>query len=395
MDIFDKCDKFTRANEVIEAGIYPYFMPISENNGPQVVMNGQKVIMIGSNNYLGLTQDPRVIEASIKATEKYGTSCSGSRFLNGTLDLHRQLERDLADFTQRESALIYGTGFMSNFGTIPALVDRSDVIIMDKSNHASIYAGTIASIGTELKRYKHNDIGDFEKVISAVNHKKGLIVITDGVFSMEGDIAKLKGLTKIAKEHNARIYVDEAHGMGVLGEYGRGASEMLGVEKDVDIVMSTFSKSFGSIGGFVAGPTSVLNYIRHKALPLMFSAAPTPGATAAAIKSLEIIRTEPQHKERLHYISDFMRKELVNIGFDIGEAKDTPIVPIYVRNDEKTFYFWTKLFERGVFANAVISPAVAPDQALLRTSYMASLTDNDLDKVLDIMKTTGKEIGLI
>jgi 8-amino-7-oxononanoate synthase len=395
MDIFEKCYKFTRANEVIEAGIYPYFMPISENNGPEVVMKGKKVIMIGSNNYLGLTQDPRVIEASIKATEKFGTSCSGSRFLNGTLELHRQLEDELAKFTKRESALIFGTGFMSNFGTIPALVDRNDIIIMDKSNHASIYAGTMSSIGTELKRYKHNDMDDLEKVISNVDHNKGLIVITDGVFSMEGDIAKLERLTRIAKEHNARVYVDEAHGMGVLGENSRGASEMLGVEEDVDLVMSTFSKSFGSIGGFIAGPDAVLSYIKHKALPLIFSAAPTPAATAATLKSLEIIQTEPQHKERLHYISSFMRQELVNLGFDIGEAKDTPIVPIYIRDDDKTFYFWTKLFEKGVFANAVISPAVPPDQALLRTSYMASLTDNDLDKVLDIMKTIGKEIGLI
>jgi 8-amino-7-oxononanoate synthase len=395
MDIFEKCFNFTRANEIIEAGIYPYFMPISENSGPTVVMNGKKVIMIGSNNYLGLTQDPRVIEASVKATEKYGTSCSGSRFLNGTLDLHLQLEEALAKFTQRESALIFSTGFMSNLGAIPSLVDRNDIIIMDKANHASIYSGTIASIGTELKRYKHNNMDDLEKVISAVDHNKGLIIVTDGVFSMEGDIAKLQRLTTIAKEHNARVYVDEAHGMGVLGKNGRGASELLEVEDDVDIVMSTFSKSFGSIGGFVAGPAEVIGYIKHKALPLIFSAAPTPAAVAAVIKSLEIIQKEPQHKERLQYISDFMRKELVNLGFDIGDAHNTPIIPIYIRNDEKTFLFWTKLFENGVFANAVISPAVPPDQALLRTSYMASLTDNDLDKVLDIMKSIGKEMDLI
>ncbi len=395
MDIFEKCFNFTRANEVIEAGIYPYFMPISNNYGSKVTMKGKEVIMIGSNNYLGLTQDPRVIEASVKATEKYGTSCSGSRFLNGTLDLHLELEEALAEFTGRESALIFSTGFMSNLGAIPTLVDRNDIIIMDKANHASIYSGTIAAIGTELKRYKHNNMDDLEKVISMVNHNKGLVIVTDGVFSMEGDIAKLPRLTAIAKEHNARVYVDEAHGMGVLGENGRGASELLGVEEDVDIVMSTFSKSFGSIGGFVAGPAAVINYIKHKALPLIFSAAPTPAATAAVLKSLEIIKSEPQHKERLQYISDFMRRELVDLGFDIGDAHDTPIIPIYIRNDEKTFLFWTKLFNMGVFANAVISPAVPPDQALLRTSYMASLTDNDLDKVLDIMKTIGKDMDLI
>ncbi len=379
----------------MEEGTYPYFMPISDNNGPKVVMNGKDIIMIGSNNYLGLTQDPRVIEAAVKATEKFGTSCSGSRFLNGTLDIHLELEEELAKFMNREAVLIFSTGFMSNHGTIPALVDRNDIIIMDKADHASIYAGTVASTGTELKRYKHNNMEDLEKVISSVDHNKGLVIVTDSVFSMEGDIAQLNRLTDIAKEHNARVYVDEAHGTGVLGEHGRGASELLGVESDVDIIMSTFSKSFGSIGGFVAGPGPVISYIKHKALPLMFSAAPTPAATATVLKSLEIMRTEPQHRERLQYISNYMRTEFISLGFDTGVSKDTPIIPIYIRNDEKTFYFWTKLFEKGVFANAIVSPAVPPDQALLRTSYMASLTDNDLDKVLDIMKRIGKDIGLI
>ena len=395
MDIFEKCYNFTRANEIIEAGIYPYFMPISENNGPRVIMDGREIIMIGSNNYLGLTQDPRVIEAANKATEKYGTGCSGSRFLNGTLDIHLELEEKLAKFTNREAVLIFSTGFMANLGAIPALVDRNDIIIMDKADHASIYAGTMAAIGTTVKRYKHNNMDDLERVISSVDHDKGLVIVTDGVFSMEGDIAKLNRLVEIAKEHKARIYVDEAHGIGVLGEKGRGACELLGVEEDVDIIMSTFSKSFGSIGGFVGGPKQVIHYIKHNSLPLMFSAAPTPAATAATIKALEIMSTEPQHKERLQNISDYMSKELVSLGFDTGESKDTPIIPIYIRDDEKTFYFWTKLFDKGVFANAVISPAVPPDQALLRTSYLASLTDNDLDKVLDIMKSIGKNIGLI
>ena len=394
MDIFDKCFKFTRAQETIQAGIYPYFIPVSGNDGPVVQMDGHEVIMIGSNNYLGLTHDPRVIEAAVEATKKYGTSCSGSRFLNGTLDLHIELEEKLARFLNREAALIFSTGYMSNLGAISTIAGRDDYLILDKSDHASIYAGVKAANGTNIKRYIHNDLHSLEKVMSELEPDKGKIIISDGVFSMEGDIIDPE-VIKIAKKYNARIYVDEAHGLGVLGEHGRGSIEYLGLEDQVDIIMSTFSKSLAAIGGLIAGPKPVIDYIKHFASPLIFSAAPTAAATATVIKTLEIIENEPEHQKRLKHTSSRMRKELKNIGFDIGHCQDTPIIPIYIRNDEKTFYFWRQLFDHGVFANAVISPAVAPDQALIRTSFMSTHSDEHLDKVLEILEKVAKQIGLI
>ncbi|MGD9488481.1 MAG: aminotransferase class I/II-fold pyridoxal phosphate-dependent enzyme [Calditrichaceae bacterium] len=395
MDIFTKCKNFTRAKETIKAGMYPYFIPLSGNDGPRVRMDGHEVIMIGSNNYLGLTQDPRVIEAAIEATRKYGTSCSGSRFLNGTLDMHLELEQKIAQFMNREAALIFSTGYMTNLGAISTLAGKDDYIIMDKADHASIYAGTIAALGANIKRYRHNDMEDLERVISRLEPEKGKMIVSDGVFSMEGDLVKLDKLIEIAKKYNARVYIDEAHGVGVLGKNGRGSCEHLGFEEDVDIVMSTFSKSLASIGGFIAGSEEVISYIKHKASPLIFSASPTPAATASVMKAIDIIKSEPEHLQRLQYIASFMRKEFQSIGFDTGVSNDTPIIPIFVRNDEKTFYFWRKLFDAGVFANAVISPAVPPDQALLRTSFMSSHTDEDLEQVLDIMKRIGKETGII
>ncbi len=395
MDIFDKCYQFTRAKETIEAGIYPYFKPLSGNDGPKVEMEGRQVIMIGSNNYLGLTHDPRVVEAAIDATRRYGTSCSGSRFLNGTLDLHLELEAKVADFLGREAALIFSTGYTSNVGAISTIAGRDDYIILDKSDHASIYAGTWAAQGAIVKRFPHNNMEKLEKLLSELDPDKGKIIVSDGVFSMEGDVVQLDRLIPIAKKYNARVYIDEAHGLGVLGDHGRGACEFLGLEQDVDIVMSTFSKSLASLGGFVAGPEEVINFIKHFAGPLVFSASPTPAATAAVLKTIEIIQTEPEHMDRLRYIGDYMREELRSLGFDIGTSKDTPIIPIYIRKDETTFKFWRRLFDEGVFANAVISPAVPPDQALIRTSYMATLSDDDLNKVLTIMQKVGKELHII
>lgn len=396
MDIFDKCARFTRAKETIEAGIYPYFIPLSGNDGPRVQMDGREVIMIGSNNYLGLTQDPRVIEAAVKATEQYGTSCSGSRFLNGTLDLHLELESNLADFLGREAALIFSTGYMSNVGAISTLAGKEDIIILDKSDHASIYAGTWAAhSNTTVKRFPHKDMAKLESLLTEQNGNGGKMIVTDGVFSMEGDLADLKSLSRLAKKYNARLYVDEAHGIGVLGEHGRGSCEMLGVEDDVDLIMSTFSKSFGSLGGFIAGPEYVVNYIKHFAGPLVFSASPTPAATATVLKTLEIIKNEPQHMQRLQYIGEYMRREFKAMGFDIGHSQDTPIIPIYIRDDERTFIFWRRLFDLGVFANAVISPAVAPDSSMIRTSFMSTLSDSDLTKVLEIMHQAGKELNII
>lgn len=395
MDIFEKCFKFTRAQETIQAGIYPYFVPLSGNDGPVVHMDGKEVIMIGSNNYLGLTHDSRVIEAAITATRKYGTSCSGSRFLNGTLDIHLELEAKIAQFFNREAALIFSTGYMSNLGTIATLVDRNDCILMDKSDHASIYAGVLSVTGTCIKRYLHNDMQSLEKMISELETDQAKIIISDGVFSMEGDIVHLDELIKVAKKYNARVYLDEAHGLGVLGEHGRGSAEYLGLESNVDLIMSTFSKSLASLGGFITGSKAVIDYIKHKASPLIFSASPTPAATATVLKTLDIIQNEPEHMRRLNDISKKMRTELKTLGFDIGIGKDTPIIPIYIRNDEKTFIFWRQLFDNGVFANAVISPAVAPDEALIRTSFMSTHSDEHLDKVLSIIEEVARNLGII
>lgn len=395
MDIFEKCRNFTRAKETIEAGIYPYFVPLSGNDGPRVMMDGREIIMIGSNNYLGLTHDPRVVEAAVEATRKYGTSCSGSRFLNGTLDLHLELEQRLAKFINREAALIFSTGYMSNVGAISTIAGKDDYIILDKSDHASIYAGTWAAQGAKVIRFLHNNMESLEHVLAELESDKGKIIVCDGVFSMEGDIVDLAGLVPLARKYNARIYIDEAHGMGVLGTHGRGACEYLGLEDQVDIIMSTFSKSFGSLGGFVAGPAEVINYIKHFAGPLVFSASPTPAATATVLKTLEILESEPHHMQRLQYISEYMHNAFLSLGFNIGESNHTPIIPIYIGDDEKTFLVWKRLFDLGVFANAVISPAVPPDKALIRTSFMATLSDKDLEKVLDILKQVGTELGII
>jgi len=344
---------------------------------------------------LGLTHDRRVIEAAIAATKKYGASCSGSRFMNGTLDLHLALEEKLATFMKREAALIFSTGFLANLGAISALAGRDDYIIMDKADHASIYAGTQAALGATVKRYRHNDMDDLDRVLAELDPKKGKLIVSDGVFSMEGDIVNLERMTQIAKNYQARIYIDEAHGLGVLGKHGRGASEHLGAEDKVDLVMSTFSKSIGSIGGFVAASKQVVNYIKHTARALIFTASPTPAATAAALKSLEIIEREPERMVRLNRISSFMRTEFSGMGFDIGDSKSTPIIPLYIRNDERTMYFWRKLFDSGVFANAVLSPGVPHDQALIRTSFMAVHSDDDLEKALEITQKVGKEVGII
>jgi len=395
MDIFEKCKRFTKAAELIETGNYPYFKPLSGNDGPRVEMDGRSVIMIGSNNYLGLTLDPRVIEASKKATQKYGTSCSGSRFMNGTLDLHLELEEKLAKFMNRETALIFSTGFLANLGAISALAGKDDYILVDRSDHASIYAGTQTASGATIKRYRHNDMDHLERIISNLDKAKGKLIVSDGVFSMEGDIVNLKRMTEIANKYGARIYIDEAHGLGVLGEHGRGACEYLGLEDQVDLVMGTFSKSLGSIGGFVAGSQEVIHYIKHSAQALMFTAAPMPAATAAAIKALDIIEKEPERMKRLNYISSFMHNSLENIGFDIGHSNHSPIIPLYIRDDEKTMYFWKGLFDAGVFTNAVVSPGVPSDQAMIRTSYMSVHSDQDLQKALEIIQNIGKEINII
>ncbi|GAB4371631.1 MAG: pyridoxal phosphate-dependent aminotransferase family protein [Calditrichia bacterium] len=398
MDIFDKCMNFTRAKEVMDQGIYPFFKPIRENYGNRVIMDGREIIMIGSNNYLGLTRDPRVQEAAIKAIERYGTSCSGSRFLNGTLELHEELEEKLAAFVRKEAALCFSTGYQSNLGSISTLVSKEDIIITDKTNHASIFDGIFLAagfnMGANVKRYKHNNMEDLERVLSKLDPEKPKMIVTDGVFSMEGDIVKLPVMVELAKKYKVRIYLDDAHSLGVEGETGRGTQEHYGIWDEVDLVMCTFSKSFASLGGFIAGKSEVVHYIKHFSRPLIFSAAIPPANIASVLKSLEIIQTEPQIVHRLQQIGKTMKREFEALGFNTGET-ETPIIPIIIGDDIKVFQFWRELFEAGIYANAVISPAVPPDRALIRTSFMATHTDDDLDIVLDTFKKVGKKMGLI
>ncbi len=398
MDIFEKCYKFTRAEEAVEQGFYPYFKPIKENHGPRVIMDGKEIIMIGSNNYLGLTKDPRVQEAAIKAIERYGTSCSGSRFLNGTLELHEELEARLATFVRKEAALCFSTGYQSNLGAISTLMSKDDIIITDKTNHASIFDGIFLAsginMGATVKRYKHNDMADLERILSILDPDKPKMIITDGVFSMEGDIVNLPTLVKLTKKYNTRLYMDDAHGLGVEGQTGRGTQEHYDIWDEVDLVMCTFSKSFASLGGFIAGKRKIIDFIKHFARPLIFSASIPPANIASVLKSLEIIQQEPQIVHRLQNTAKKMIKEFQDLGFNTGDSQ-TPIVPLVIGEDMKTFNFWCALFEAGIYTNPIISPAVPPDRSLIRTSYMATHTDNDLDIVLDKAKIIGKKLGII
>ena len=399
MDIFDKCLEFTKATEYRDKGLYPYFIPIADNHGPRVNMNGKEMLMIGSNNYLGLTKDPRVEEAAIKAIEKYGTSCSGSRFLNGTLELHVEAEHKLAKFIGKESALMFTTGYLTNFGSVSTLLDRKSVIISDRTNHACINDGILLAKGTfpsiTLKRYQHNDMDDLERVISTVDIDKPKLIATDGVFSMEGDVVQLPRLVEIAKKYNARLYIDDAHGMGVLGKSGRGTLEHFNLIDEVDLVTTTFSKSFASLGGFIAGKKEVVDFIKHFSRALIFAAAMPPANTAAVIKSLEIIETEPELVHRVQHNGAKMRREFQAMGFDTGESEHTPIVPLLVRDFDKTLAFWKALFDAGIYTNAVVPPGVPADRSLLRTTYMATHTDADLDEVLDRVKKIAKQMDII
>jgi 8-amino-7-oxononanoate synthase len=392
MDIFAKCDEFTTAREAMASGSYPYFIPLDENEGTEVVYQGNRLIMIGSNNYLGLTTHPKVRAAAIDAISRYGTSCTGSRFLNGTLSMHEQLEHELAEWVGKESALVFSTGMQVNLGTISALVGRDDLVILDKDDHASIVDGARLSFG-KIERYRHNDMDHLERVLKSLPTTVGKLVVVDGLFSMEGDVAPLKDITRIAKQYGARVMVDDAHGMGVLGG-GHGTTWEQGMTDQVDIIMSTFSKSFASLGGFVAGSENVVHYIKHFARSLIFSASIPPANAAAALAALQIMREEPERPARLLAIAERMRREYQAMGFNIGHSV-TPVIPILIGDDERTFFMWKRLFEEGVFVNPVISPAVATGHQLLRTSYMATHTDEQMDKVLEIFKRVGKEVGII
>lgn len=391
-DIFDKSRQFTAAQDAIRDGYYPYFIPLKENEGTEVVLHGKRLIMCGSNNYLGLTTDPRVREAAIEAIKRYGTSCTGSRFLNGTLELHEELEHEIAAYVGKESALVFSTGMQTNLGAISALVGRGDTVILDKDDHASIVDGARLGYG-KIERYQHNDLDHLERVLQSIPETSGKLVVVDGVFSMGGDLAPLPQMLPILRKYGARLMVDDAHGIGVVGR-GRGTGVELGVNDQVDLIMSTFSKSFASLGGFIAGDHVVVDYIKHFARSMIFSASIPPSNAAAALAALRIMRDEPQLVDRVQEIGRKMRKAYSEMGFNIGNSQ-TPIIPIIIGDDMRTFAFWQALRDAGVFVNPVISPAVPAGMQLLRTSYMASHTDEQLNRVLDVFKDIGKKLGVI
>ncbi len=391
-DIFEKCYKFTAADELQKRGVYPFFRMIESAQDPEVIMGGKRMIMVGSNNYLGLTNHPKVKEAAIEAVRKYGTGCAGSRFLNGTLDIHVKLEEKLARFMRKEAALIFSTGFQVNLGVISALVGKDDLVIIDKMDHASIIDGCRLAFG-EVKRYKHNDTTDLERALLD-NNGRGKLVVVDGVFSMEGDIVNLPEVLSLSEKYNARLMVDDAHGIGVLGRTGRGTAEHFDVEDRVDLLMGTYSKSLASIGGFVAGDRGIINYIKHFARSLIFSASPPPASVASVSAAIDIIENEPERIQKLWENTNKMLKGFKEIGFDVGSSQ-TPIIPVIVGDDEAAFKMVMMLQEEGIFANVAVSPAVPPGKALIRTSYMATHTPEHLEMVLEAFKKVGKLLGLI
>ena len=391
-DLLDKLGRFTLADYARELGLYPYFRALSDSEGVTATFEGKDVVMLGSNNYLGLTTDSRVRAAAIDAIERYGTSVTGSRFLNGTLELHLELDRRLAKFVNMESALVFSTGYQTNVGTVSALVGKGDVVILDKEAHASTVDGVLMSRG-EMKRFKHNDLDDLERVLKRVPEDAGKLVIVDGVYSMGGDIAPLPDIVEICKRNNARIMVDDAHGVGVTGG-GRGTVHQFGLEDEVDLVMGTFSKSFASIGGFIAGKHKVVEYIKHHARALMFSAALPAPQVAAVLAALDIIESEPEHVKRLWENADYMRKGLHKLGFNTGNS-NTPIIPVMMGQEAMTVLAWAALIEFGVYTNPVIPPATPPNAGLLRTSYIATHTHEHLDRALAAFKTVGHNLDLI
>lgn len=396
MDLFEKCYNYTRADEVKAAGFYPYFRAIEANEGPVVKIEGREIIMAGSNNYLGLTAHPKVKEAAIEAIKNYGTGCSGSRYLTGTLDLHIRLEEKLADFLGKESVLLFSTGYQTAQGIIPTLVGKGEFEISDKDNHACIVAANMMAKGAfaEFKRYKHNDMNDLERVLEKLPVDSPKLVASDGVFSTTGEIVELPKLVELCKKYNARILIDDAHSTGVIGKGGRGTPSEFGLVNEVDMVMGTFSKTFASLGGFVGGERAVINYLKHHSPALIFSASPTPASVAAADAALEILKAEPERIAKLISNADKMRKGFIKMGFRVIDSR-TAIVPVVLGEDNLVFQFWRKLFDRGVFVNAFISPGVPPGMAMLRTSYMATHEDKHLDRILELFGEIGKEMGFI
>jgi 8-amino-7-oxononanoate synthase len=392
-DIFSKAYNFTKADEVKAMGLYPYFKPLEATDGTVVEIEGRRVIMAGSNNYLGLTNDQRTIKAAQEALTKYGTGCTGSRYLNGTLDSHLELEDKLAKFMGKEGCVLFSTGYQTNEGSIQTIAGRNDIIFSDKDNHACIVVGTLVS-NAKTVRYHHNDMNQLRKLLERADPDAGKIIITDGVFSMSGTLANVPELVKLAKEFNARLYLDDAHAVGVVGEGGRGSASVFGLTDEVDLISGTFSKSFASLGGFLVGEKPVIEYIRHNSPAHIFSASMPPANVATVLKALEILQEEPWRLERLEEIANYMRKELRGLGFNVWSSQ-SPIIPVVIGEMMDCFKFWKDLFEEGVYANAVVPPAVPQGQSLLRTSYMASHTDEHLDQILEAFRKVGLKHGVI
>lgn len=392
MDIFDKCYNYTYAREFMAAGYYPYFIPMQGNEGSEAIFQGRRLIMCGSNNYLGLTTHPKVRQAAIDAIQQFGTSCTGSRFLNGTLELHEQLEHELAEWVGKQTALVFSTGMQVNLGTISSLVGRNDVVILDRDDHASIVDGARLGWG-KVKRFQHNNVDDLERVLQGIDNKIGRLVIVDGLFSMEGDIARLPEIVKVCKNYGARLMVDDAHALGVLGG-GRGTAAHFGLNDGVDLIMGTFSKSLASVGGYIAGDEDVIHYIKHHARSLIFSASIPPANAATALAALHVMQEEPERVKRVNDIGDLMRKSYHELGFNTGNSV-SPIIPIFIGDNYRAAMIWKTMFEAGVYVNMVVPPAVPEGKQLLRTSYMATHTDEQLTRVVEIFSQVGKQVGII
>lgn len=386
MPLFKKCEDFVYIRELVDKGIYPYFHELESKQDIEVMMEGKRRIMLGSNNYLGLTVNQEVIDAGVEAIKKYGTGCSGSRFLNGTLDLHNKLERELADFLGTEDCVTFSTGFQSNLGIISAICGRQDYIFNDRENHASIYDGCRLSYA-KVTRYRHNDMADLERRLAETPIDAGKLIVTDGVFSMSGDICRLPDIAELAHKYKARVMVDDAHGLGVIGKGGRGTASYFGLEKEVDITMGTFSKSLASLGGYMVASAKVCEYVRHNSRPFIFSASLTPASCATARAALKVIREHPEIVERLGDLAEYYRDGLAARGVPTvkAENKRIPIIPIYTYDAERTLLISKKLFEEGVYVNPVLPPATAPTECLLRTSLMATHTESVLDEAMDII----------
>jgi len=393
MDLFARCYNYVRAKVARESGYYPYFKAVESEQDAEVTIDGKKLIMLGSNNYLGLISHPKLKEAAQKAVQKYGSGCTGSRFLNGTLDIHVELEEKLAKFLNKEAALVFTTGYQTNLGTISSLVGRHDTVFIDRDDHASIVDGCRLSYGKVVK-FKHNDVEDLARLLSSSPDDQGKLVIIEGVYSVGGDIAELPDMTKTCQRYGARIMVDDAHGIGILGKNGKGTVEHFGLNNEVDLVMITFSKSLASIGGMIAGEERVLDFIKHHGRSLIFSASMPPASVAAVIAALDVIENEPERRENLLHNAKVLRKELKNLGFVVTDGL-TPIIPVTVGDLEKTFFIWNILFEGGVYVNPMIAPAVPPDQSLLRVSLVATHRPEHLEKVLTVFEKAGKAAGII